>query len=94
MKSSVEIEFSNFNFERIYEKFSIGFKSKEWYINNPFNYPIQLIDENGNVVVETHSQKSIVDRVLKAHFNGTKLTITKKFMRNQGLILEITPIVS
>lgn len=94
MKSSVEIEFLNFNFERIYEKFNVGFKSKEWYINNPFDYPIQLIDENGNVVVETHSQKSTVDRILKAHFNGTKLAITKKFIRNQRLILEVTPIFS
>ncbi len=93
MKSSVEIEFFDFNFNRINENFILGFKSKEWYINNPFDYPIQLIDENGSIVVETHSQKSIIDRVLKAHFNGTKLTITKKFIRYQRLVLEVTPII-
>lgn len=91
MKSPVELEFFDFEFSRMDEEFHLGFKSKDWYIQNPLNYPIQLIGKNGEIISETHSQKAIVDRILKAHFNGQALEIINRFKRYNRLVLTISP---
>ncbi len=91
MKTPVELEFFDFDFSKIDEDFSLGFKSKDWYIQNPLSYPIQLIGKDGAIINESHSQKAIVDRILKAHFNGHRLDIINKFKRYERLVLTIAP---
>lgn len=91
MKAPVKLEFFDFDFSRINEEFTLGFQSKDWYIQNPLKYPIQLLARDRSVISETHSQKSVVDRILKTHFNGNKIEITGKAEKNGRLVLTIAP---
>ncbi|WP_276371949.1 hypothetical protein [Chryseolinea sp. H1M3-3] len=48
---------------------------KEYYIENPHDYKLQLVDDTNGVIAETFSQKDKVFRVVKAHLNGQPLRI-------------------
>lgn len=50
---------------------------KEYYIEHPHDYKLQLIDNQNVVVGETFSQKDKVFRIVKAHLNGQPLKIEK-----------------
>jgi DNA polymerase III epsilon subunit-like protein len=50
---------------------------KEYYIEHPYYYKLQLVDETNKVVAETFSQKDKVFRVVKGYYNGQKMVLTK-----------------
>lgn len=50
---------------------------KEYYIEHPHEYKLQLVDDTDEVIAETFSQKDKVFRVVKAHLNGQPLKIEK-----------------
>ncbi len=59
------------------DKLRLKIFDKEYYIEHPHDYKLQLIDDNNEVIGETFSQKDKVFRVVKAHLNGQPLKIQK-----------------
>jgi hypothetical protein len=50
---------------------------KEYYIEHPYEYKLQLVNDSNLVIAETSSQKDKVFRVVKAHLNGHPIRIEK-----------------
>ena len=50
---------------------------KEFYIEYPYDFKLQLLDGNNRLVAETVSQKEKVSRIVKGFYNGQKISITK-----------------
>lgn len=48
---------------------------KEYYIENPFELKLQLLNKDKKLIAETHSQKDKVLRIIKAHQNSQELKI-------------------
>ncbi|MBX2941418.1 MAG: hypothetical protein KF860_03655 [Cyclobacteriaceae bacterium] len=79
MTKPVEIKFDLKRTEVIdFEKMKLKIFEKEFYTDYPYDYKLQLIDETtSGVIAETFSQKDKIFRVVKAHYNGQKLSIAK-----------------
>lgn len=61
-----------------FRKIKLKIFEKEFYIENPYEYKLQLIEEEtSKIIAETFSQREKVFRVVKAHYNGQILCITK-----------------
>lgn len=64
---------------------------KKYYLENPYDYKIQLIDENDHLIGETYSQKNKIFRIIKAHFND-QLLLIKDFKKTEDkIIVEVEP---
>jgi hypothetical protein len=59
------------------DNFRLKIFDKEYYIEHPHDYKLQLIDNQNVVIGETFSQKDKVFRIVKAHLNGQSLKIEK-----------------
>jgi hypothetical protein len=71
-------------------KLKVGVLSKEYYLNNPSDYKIQLNDEKGNLIAESHAQKAEVMKLIKAHFNNQQLVIIKTESDNRDFLITIS----
>lgn len=94
MRSPVKISFNLedtylFNIEDLIN-LKLHIFEKEYYIEDPFNYNILLM--NGNEIIgKTTSQKTEIFRILKTHFNGHEIKINniEKGSEYSGKILTL-----
>jgi hypothetical protein len=63
--------------EQNLENLKLKIFEKEYYVEHPFDYKLQLVDDTDKVVSETVSQKDKVFRVVKGYYNGQKMILTK-----------------
>lgn len=78
MTKPVEIKF-DFKMTSVTDFKSLKLKvfEKEFYIEYPYDFKLQLIDGNNRIVAETVSQKEKVARIVKAFYSGQRISITK-----------------
>lgn len=78
MTKPVQIVFDlKINNETNIESLRLKVLEKEFYIENPYDFKLQLIDENNSIIAETVSQKEKVFRIVKGYYNGQKINISK-----------------
>jgi hypothetical protein len=78
MTKPVEIKF---NIKRTnvtnFDNLKLKVFEKEFYIEYPYDFKLQLVDDHNRIVAETVSQKEKVTRIVKGFYNGQKISITK-----------------
>jgi hypothetical protein len=78
MTKPVEIKF---NIKRTdvtnFDSLKLKVFEKEFYIEYPYDFKLQLVDDHNRIVAETVSQKEKVTRIVKGFYNGQKISITK-----------------
>jgi len=76
---SCDFEIINYDLLKISSFLKLGIKDKEYYLQNPFNLEIDLLDDKGNVVgtISEHenNQRDKIKRILKAHYNNLNFDI-------------------
>jgi hypothetical protein len=59
------------------ENLKLKIFEKEYYIEHPSDYKLQLVDDTDKIVAETYSQKDKVFRVVKSFYNGQQMILMK-----------------
>jgi hypothetical protein len=78
MTTPVEIKF---NLKRTdvtnFDDLKLKVFEKEFYIEYPYDFKLQLIDDHNRIAAETVLQKEKVTRIVNGFYNGQKISITK-----------------
>ena len=71
------------------ENLKLKIFEKEYYIEHPEDYKLHLVDDTDKLIATAilHSQKDKVFRVIRGHYNGQKMIVTK--IDYEGDILNI-----
>lgn len=75
LKSPILVKF-HITGEGNFEQLHLKLMDKEYYLKNPTEVKLELMDDLGKVVAEARAPMSMVLNVLKAHCDGRKLTVS------------------